>query len=87
MLGSKQTSVISTFPTYPLRAIARNRSNVHAGMVIALALMDFARIAEQRKKPRAMNTGETFIIRSKITSVLIAIKICIVYFLGDENGT
>lgn len=77
--------MISTFQPYPLRAIARKESSVCAGMVIALALMDVARIAEQRKKHRAMNTGETFVIRLKIISALIAIKICIVYFLGDEK--
>ena len=54
-------------------------------MVIALVLMDSAHIAEQRKKPRVMNVGETFIILSKITNVRIAIRIYIVYFLGDEE--
>ena len=63
----------------------RKESSVRVDMVIALVLMDSAHTAEQRKKPRVMNVGETFIILSKITSALLAIKICIVYFLGDEK--
>lgn len=77
--------MISTFPPYHLRAIVRNRLSVRVDMVIALALMDFAHIVEQRKKLRAMNVGEMFVILSKITNVRIAIRIYVVYFLGDEK--
>ena len=63
----------------------RNRLSVRVDMVIALALMDFAHIVEQRKKLRAMNVGEMFVILSKITNVRIAIRIYVVYFLGDEK--
>ena len=85
VLGSKQTSEISTFQVYLLRDIVRKESSVRADMVIALALMDSVRIAEQRRKQRAMNVGETFLILSKITNVRIAIRIYIVYFLADEK--